>query len=75
MVVGRSTRLAAGGSSLFAVEGILSKCDVRGLLSSCGGGTLSTFDRWALLSLWPSSSLELWHRLPLKFRRGFGAPL
>ena len=69
-MVGRLTRLAAGGSSLFAVEGMLSKCDVWGLLSSCGGGTLSTFGGWALLSLWPSGSLELWHRPPLKFRRG-----
>ena len=41
------------GSSLFAVEGALSRCNVLGLLSSCGGGTISSFGGWVPLSLWP----------------------
>ena len=28
------------GSSLFVVEGTLSRCNVQGFLSCCGGGTL-----------------------------------
>ena len=39
------------------------------------GVILSSFGGWAPLSLWPLVSLSLWHRPPLKFRRGFGAPL
>ena len=40
------------GSSLFVVEGVLSRCNVLGVLSSCGG-TISSFGGWVLLSLWP----------------------
>ena len=71
MVVGESTQLA-GGVHLYLwwrehFLGVMSE-----IISSCGGGTLSSFARWAPLSLWP---LELWHRPPLKFRRGLEAPL
>ena len=41
------------GSSLFVVEGDLSRCDILGLLSSCGGGTISNLGGWVPLSLWP----------------------
>jgi len=36
---------------------------------------LSSFGRWASLSLLPWASLELWYRAPLKFKRRLGAPL
>ena len=39
------------------------------------GMILSSFGGWVPLSLWPLASLSLWHRPPLKFRKGFGAPL
>ena len=51
-----------GGASLFGVEGTLLRCNVQDLLSSCGGGSLSSIVRWAPLSLWPWASLELWHK-------------
>ena len=63
-----------GGASLFAVEGTLLWCNVQDLLSSCGGGSLSSIVRWASLLLWPWASLELWHKPPLKFRRGLMGP-
>ena len=63
-----------GGVSLFGVEGTLLSCNVQDLLSSCGGGSLSSIVRWAPLSLWPWAFLELWHKPPLKFRRGLVAP-
>ena len=44
MVVGESTRLAGVGLSLIEVEGTLSRCDVRGLLSSCGKELSSNCD-------------------------------
>ena len=52
-----------------------SMCNVWGLLSSFRGETFSSLLVWALLSLWPWASLELWHRPPLRFRRGLVAPL
>ena len=39
------------------------------------GVIYSSFGGWAPLSLCPLASLSLWHRPPLKFRRGLGAPL
>ena len=35
------------------VERDLSRCDVLGLLSSRGGGTISSLGGWVPLSLWP----------------------
>ena len=48
--VGASIRLAGVGSPLFAVEVTLSRCDVRGLFSSCDKGDILQF--W-----WVGSSL------------------
>ena len=74
MVVGGVYSTGTGGVSLFAVEGTLLWCNVKDLLSSCGGGSLSSIVRWASLLLWPWASLELWHKPPLKFRRGLMGP-
>ena len=63
-----------GGVSLFGVEGTLLKCNVQGLLPSCGGRSLSSIVRWAPLLVWPWASLELWHKPLFKFRRGLVAP-
>ena len=63
------------GLYLLAVEWTLSRCNVQGFLSCCGGGMLSSFGRWASLSLLPWASLELWYRAPLKFKRRLRVPL
>ena len=72
----RSIYLTCGsGLVSFAVEVTLSRCNVRGLLSSCDRGDILQF-WWVGSSLIvPLASLSLWHRPPLKFRRGLGAPL
>ena len=56
-------------SSLFEVEGTLSRCNAQDHLSSCGLGTFQ-FCWMSSSVVWPWASLELWHRPPLKFRRG-----
>ena len=59
-------------SSLFEVEGTLSRCNAQDHLSSCGLGTFQ-FCWMSSSVVWPWASLELWHRPPLKFRRGISS--
>ena len=74
MVVGGVYSTGTGGVSLFGVEGTLLRCNVQGLLYSCGGRSLSSTVRWAPLLLWPWASLELWHKPLFKFRRELMVP-
>ena len=48
MVVGGVYSTGTGGVSLFGVEGTLLRCNVQGLLYSCGGRSLSSTVRWLL---------------------------